>query len=1657
MLNSNSTLNIFKLTHALIITALFSLYSCMPTSTAPRMSSGNTTDEGGTTGTPAAPTYQEPAYPFAQTFIQEGATRSINNISMPVDFSDSFLVRGKVLSQYLRTLPITTKFCMVGSFTYLSGSQKFLILSAKPKIYTDLGAKTTEYYLQVEPSNDAANQNDCLTYNLTNKLYETVPPTTTPSVHFSFSQLCSDCTTTVTSGGLKLFFNNGEDVPTVTTNALVLTISGSSTNPSNGCSDSTACRARGFDCCLQSQCVNDGAIRPGANDLAGFLAAQEDVRLNPNRFTIYPQFYFVCESRPDSDGNNGGGNTTDPDYEAAVRLMELKQLHDCLNQVDGEFSYCTLKFTQANESIPGNFSASASGYNDDINFSSLNSSLGIGDYANNIVKITYGGSTLYESNKTPLTGGTFVAGSVNDNLTTAQAVNITAALPSNAKDANLYLTYKVDGTCQKVSATMTKCTKSFIHASSDTTSTMWHDNSKLYRLPSYADTSSSSSMIVKVSGVVVPEDTSTWTKTTGGIIFSPAYTLYQNQKVEITYFVSNNAANLIKMRTAAQTTVNTMCTCAPGTNCGLKPILDANSGAVVNYECTYNNSTTIEPPVNQTVYVSNKNIAHRYFDANGVSYDEDYGSALNQELTAFSYTNNDVLKPNNVSGYVGFNEIYGSFAKTGTYVSRPAKKVSVKKDKMYDLLTVTGVFSSCPTCGSDYYSSLQKVFPQNFAGQGGGYQPDNYASSRMNNSGTYRSDDLLFGRACFVPATMIPWTHTTAPTPRDQRRARLAAQHFLFANGYNRDWYGFDYGSLIGSFDGVTWFSIGNQRRIKATSSNLYLAVNAYLGDLNVDSNFTVNVYESTAYSSDIPDHDSETDGAQCQKSHFCSNDNDCFRQLGYDYSCQNVSTVSTSWPQFDAAGSEIVGSVNRSLLSIIGGSNGQAKRCVYRGRGTPCLPNLDNAATTQTYNGSTSVGHLTCSPNNSCLPLSTAGRFNDRIARFANTPTAQNISGISPVSDTVGLGARVILRPFDYYGTKSLPSSASVALNTNNVQAICVPGKDISAATDNYDLNQRHPNNRIDSSDKIWGVGPTSPLSISNRSLNACPATDAAGNTIQIYDLPLGSYDLNQFSISQNMSSNLLNLPPLVSQNVYSSTNGSQVTNVGYQRNTCLRAPGASCFSDMECAPSAFVATKAKAANLAAILNPAEAKFWEEDMVCGNPDFKVVNDGLLNPNFDLKKNRCCREFGKTITVYTQKEGDNTVEWCDNPTSTIKVAGVNTQISSPSRYSRVHSVYDKMTCNRNEITPTKAFALSLEANDSVERLAQILGQYKTLDALNQRTCCTQHWVRSFATENGGGHSFAQTKSQNIDKAMWKHVSWGPDNETAIVPAVNDQPFECDSTQYLNASCEIKSLTPAEEEKYLNWAGALELVGIPQVAVATNDLVHQLVDDNQNSNSSSKLPLKDSDNKSMILPISGSNPADFSDSSNTYFSAANYSALNMVISGSKNSMKKVFSENEFNCCIPAGQEVPTTTTNDQCCTGNKSTSGVPRCCLPNYTDLTVYLNRYVSSEGRGLPDSAYDPKTGYIKDPGQVQLIAAQKNLCCSGTAMTGVAISQLSIPMENGTYRPADTGSTTRRFNYRTDAVDNNPETGNIGALYDRGIRWNNHVYCVPSNLVPAN
>ena len=1637
--------------------------SCLPTST-PSVNTNNQTSNNGTDTNAGSTQFTQPVFPHSQNFIQEGSTTTTNSLAVGLNFDDYFLVRGSALSTYLSKISTSTVMCLVGRYTYSPGQDRYLVLSAKPMIFTDVIKKTREYYLQVQPANDVGNQNDCLTYNLQSVL-QTNPSNT---LHFSLQQLCTNCTTSVSSTPLKIYFATGEEASAISLGAARLVISGNTSQNGANCSSNSYCQSIGFNCCIDAQCANNGAIRPSAYTQPGFPSAQEDVRLNPDHFRKYPEFYFICTDQtapvptPDPE-------VPDTEYEATVRLREMKQLYDCLNQVDGEFSYCTVKFTDVSHRSNKTFSSTEYGFTSDVNFSSLNSNFAGTKYENNIVEIIYSNEVLYsQKDSTTPTGGSFVNSTANDNLTGAQAFTLTKAKAPNAKDDNLYLTYKIDGTCKRMTDSLAQCTKTYIYdsLSSDKFKTTFHDNSPIFKLPTYADVSSTATIKVEVSGSIVPEDVANWSRNETSemvngaiearprIIFNSTYKLYQNQEVKITYFVKTDVSKLLGMKLKAQEKVNNACQCA-GINCNLKPIYsDSSNSNITNFECVFPSSNGDAPPANQTVYVSNRNAPHRYYDVNGVNYDENYESAPAQEGNQFKYENNDLLKPNNntcTSGecYVGFNEIYGSFDVNSTRKSLPAKRVRVKKDTSYDLITLNGVFSTCTTCGTDYYSALQRIFPSSFDNFGAGYTPDVLNSSRTNSTGVFRSDDLLFGRACFVPATMIPWTHKIKDNVRDQRRSRLAAQHFLFANGYQRDWYGFDYGSLIGSFDGVTWFSIGSSRRIKAKSNYLYLAVNSYFHDLNTDSSYQVSVSESSAFSSpEKPDHDTETDGAQCQKNHFCSKDDDCYRQLGYEYTCQNINEIMTEWPVFDQNGIETINSNYKSLASIVDGSNSQAKRCVYRGRGAPCvadLSTLNSIEEMNIFNGTRTKGQLSCSSNNACSSLGTA-RFNNRIARFANTPLSQNLQEVlSKPGDTVGLAAKIIGRPFDYNARNSVNSDANAALYATNINAICTPGVELASSSKTDDLNQRSPSNPIGKSDKLYGVGPTlSGFGANWKYLSACPATDDSGYSIQQYDLNLTDPLLLTHTTTQNMSTNLLDLVPLNSLKIFSAestiSEDIQVTSIGYQRNACLRAPGASCFSDLECAPSDNIASKFRnATSLASYLNEAEINFWKEDLICGNPKFKFIGNNIVNNDFTLLENRCCRDIGKPLTVYTQTD-TSSFKWCEG--NQVQVAGLNTSITDKDRYSRVHTGFDAMTCNMGDISSSKKFALSVAKGSSTYTdLNQILGQYKTLDTINSRTCCTQNWVRSFHPSNGGGHKFDNTKAQTIDKTIFKYISWQAEDTTLDV---DDGPFECAEDGFTNISCEIKSLTKEEQNKYLEWASSLELLGIPQAAIATNDVVYKLVNDSQLDIAANRDPLPKTIKKRSVVG------ADFSNGSDYYYSAANYDKFEI----SSTALKKVFSENEFNCCVPSGTEVPDSVTDGQCCTGYVANNNdVRRCCLPDFANVSVYLNRYVSSEGRGLPDHAYDEKTGYIKDPAMTISIANAKGLCCSGTAMTGVAISRLPIPIFTNRFLPPNTSNTVTRFNYRTDNVDNNEETGLIGDIFDAGVRWNNQVYCVPENF----
>ena len=57
-------------------------------------------------------------------------------------------------------------------------------------------------------------------------------------------------------------------------------------------------------------------------------------------------------------------------------------------------------------------------------------------------------------------------------------------------------------------------------------------------------------------------------------------------------------------------------------------------------------------------------------------------------------------------------------------------------------------------------------------------------------------------------------------------------------------------------------------------------------------------------------------------------------------------------------------------------------------------------------------------------------------------------------------------------------------------------------------------------------------------------------------------------------------------------------------------------------------------------------------------------------------------------------------------------------------------------------------------------LDSLKNQFKTLNDVSSKTCCSGHWVREFdQDQNGGGHRFGTDKTQTIPMTAFKCVNW----------------------------------------------------------------------------------------------------------------------------------------------------------------------------------------------------------------------------------------------------------------------------------------------------------
>ncbi len=1622
------------------------LFACSPTASTTRIGTAPVQE-----GTPTTP----PEFNTDSNFFVDANRKVIGTLRLDSTNVNNYDIRGKEVNAYISNLNTSKNMCVIAYFPDSPGN-KILLTSAQPLFTNDFNTNIQDWYYLIKPWDESFNTSGCNNPQILASLNNKYPGA---GVAFSLPSLCPDCTADkLFSKGLELVFTTGEPNKLVLINNLYFMISyiwEVAAPIGMECKTNQECQNLGYNCCGYGRCIKDKTLKSGVDlNSQEYLQSIKDILAQPSKILDYPNFYNICaESIPlPPDQTLPTSSTTTSNQELAkLHYDDLRDLYQCTVPQYKEMSYCTLSYKNVNLEDP-EFLYNTLG--DDRNFTETYS--GTKDLSTlSISKVVSNGVTLFEDGKY-VKPDSLLFGPPNDNLVDSTYFKLLYPPSVDAKVTGVKLTYQIDGSCEKINNTLSKCFIIYTQGQNEGKIDDHFPASNIFKIPFYADLNRT--MKVQVNGVDKIINTQ-WklVRTSPAVVEFVGDTLMvkDTEEVKITFFVNTNVHKVLQAKQDALDTINRICKCGT-VPCLLKPIFNTiNSGSTGNpteYICDYL-SRDENPILQQQVNLDSKTTPQLYFDNNGVYHSATNADTPPQEGKQFKYIEGNLFRPNNQAQYIGFNEINGSFTVLPSS-SKPASMVNVQVGKTYDIFVDQGIYSTCFDCGYDYYNKAIRLFPKNTNYLGGGYLPDRLTSNPFKTP-IYRQDDLLYGRACFVPATMIPWSNRPAPGNQAQRLNRQSAQHFLFANGYQRDWYGFDYGSIIGSFNGINWFSIGNQRRIKATSNRLFLAVNAYFGDLTETNNFVIQVSDATSVTGagSAVNNDILSDGAQCQEQHLCKNDQDCITQLGYDYFCESVSNIYTNMPQVDQNGDEVPNSnTSVRLINLVGGRLlfGD-KRCVYRGKGAPCIANYTTTDSSNAFDKTDSPGLHSCSSNNYC-ELFEKGvdveKFNNKIARYGKPVKAQNDSPfvLEKEENTFGLQAKAIGRPFNYNGNEAINSQAKANLSYNKVAGICLPGR--NPETQNTTFLAQHsitPNSEF-FGDVVNNIGMT-PMGLAPQPnyLSSCAILDETGNYYQLFTdnatKTLGNSEIKRLAGSQAIPSNSLELIQTLSALPLLKDFKSEPVATAYeQTNRCLRATGAACFSDYECAPNKNIAQAASAIDsadytyYASVLNRYEILYWQEELICGQgttPDIK-------NLTYSLSNNRCCRELGKKMTtgILIDQVG------LTNPNTEFPVydnaglPGLDIDINSSLRYSKNSTTYDIQTTTAERVTYPYLFASGNKkcSTGTCGLLEPLKNQFNTLQVMNGKTCCGGNWIRNFNNQaNGGGHLWSSVKHQVINKSAFKCLNWRkctPDKDC------NNPQFSCSNAESPDDPiCLARSLAEFEAKPYFDWVGSLELTGIPEIAIKSNestDIKCEVNPENQAEAGTGTLP-------NIVANIDASNGVYSVDGSTTAIKYFNSLDPDVLLGGAK----LIFSPDSFTCCLPLGSPTENNADANTCCSGFINNN---RCALKDYTDLSVYFNLYVSSEGKDVSASLIDPNTGYITNIGTVEELACQKRACASNKIARGVALSNLKIPGHE------DATQNVKRF--VVDNSETSKSNSEIAKLYDSGLKWNTHVYCVPEKLV---
>ena len=919
---------------------MIAISSCLPTS--PKSNRRNTSNNSSAGASPTPPPAAPPStFPAAKYWFS--GTTNVETITLNADTQTVIYLRGSEIHNFLDSVAYydntlqkniyqyDKSFCIVANYE-INTVKTHLRARAVPIDFYNFSTGTKERLFRIDIPKEDDNTSGCQGVKF---FYDENGQTTSYPVDIRYSpiNLCPSCNSKFTSISIQLYESNGgflspNIVDTSKVNLDGLAIKIDTSNANNGTGDQcsiASCRAKGFDCCLDGQCVNDGSLKSNATLDPLYSQAMADIQVNPLNFINYPTIFNVCTNVPRPTPTPTP--TINPNEIADEVFQRELNEYLCLEEgkkenPDFAIGNCEIAPKPA-ESI----------YQDIKYFFKSNGIVGNGYIVEFIGGATAGAEVVTENSVFKLQIR------IEDGITTAN--DIITALNNYVQLGNfLQVNYILTGLSTRIqnigaapplSGGADPSNNSFLNK------TFCEDNGGLWKFNCIIGKCSDEQYNTKFD---CESNSQTWTAT---------------------YTNAENANGTQLAHNSIRSDVWDRCGCEADPfpsnpdepqcpDFGLQAVTDA-TGNITDIICLVPNANSEPTPFqNLSVSVPARSAPHRFYDQDGTNYDDlaelNGNSSITQEGEAFSYTD-ESGKTGPVTTQFAMNAILGQMS---VQLNRalPAKMVGVEFDRAYVISTTNGFYTPCPTCAADQWFEAFKPFPPSQTGNGVspiGFITDR--SSYSNNLSLGNYEDTAFGRACWVPPTMLPWTHRPAAVLNDQRRNRLEAQAAMWVNGYQRDWFGFNQGAIIGSFDGVTWFAIGDGRRVVATSNKLFLAINAPFADLAEPTDMTVSIIQDLGvnsvsdfdYDPDFAmDHPEQNHGATCRNFHQCNKDSDCVTSLGWEYVCSDILEYRTNWPKFDIEGNEIVDQQRSSQMwtQVLNGLKvtSNTKRCVYRGAG---------------------------------------------------------------------------------------------------------------------------------------------------------------------------------------------------------------------------------------------------------------------------------------------------------------------------------------------------------------------------------------------------------------------------------------------------------------------------------------------------------------------------------------------------------------------------------------------------------------------------------------------------------------------------------------------------------------------------------------------------